>query len=98
GKPRYGLPDAPLDSCSLVSASPSPTKTGIPFPFSLSAKVICLRFGRFLSMDEPTQVNPRRDPARERRVVCLASWLCPRVIRTTGVRPLGLYSTAAVEI
>jgi hypothetical protein len=35
GKPRYGLPDAPLDSCPLVSANPAcPAKTGIPFPFS----------------------------------------------------------------
>src|SRR5215204_4692289 len=35
GKPRYGPPDAPLDSCPLVFARvrPFPTKTGIPLPF-----------------------------------------------------------------
>jgi hypothetical protein len=42
-KPRYGLPDAPLDSCPLVFARVRPTKTGIPLPFSsfLSGTTTC---------------------------------------------------------
>jgi hypothetical protein len=68
GKPRYGLPDAPLDSCSLVSASPSPTKTGIPFPFSL-----LLRLSVLGSADSFLKMSARRNPAWERRGGCI--WL-----------------------
>jgi hypothetical protein len=49
GKPRYGLPDAPLDSCPLVSASDTLYEDRDPLSlFSFRSKDVVLSFGQLL--------------------------------------------------
>jgi hypothetical protein len=90
GKPRYGLPDAPLDSFRSVSAIVL-RRPGSPFPFFPFSQKLFTRYPTTPLCPERT---PRPPPPRCARGRLFRRWLCA-VLSLMSIGRLGVASVVS---